>query len=72
MHDNRIDAVLSDLFFNHTHEHYDALNFKECTRDDMEEAIKIDAREFLDAYGSVIKVSYGSAQELANDFMVRL
>lgn len=68
----RVDLAVSDLFFNHTHENYDALNFKECDRGDMEEAILIDAREFIDAYGSIGSIGEFSGQELADDFMARL
>ena len=66
----RVDTELSDLFFNHTHDQYDNLNFKEATREDMEQAILADAMEFVESYPTASQGYMG--QELANDFMERL
>ena len=68
----KINPVVSDLFFNHTHDSYDGLDFKEATRDDMEAAILADAKEFVEAYGAINAIGEYSAEEFAADFLERL
>lgn len=58
---------MSDLFFNHEHPEYDALftGKDNVPREDMEEAIKKDAKAFANSFG-------GDAEWYAADFMKRL
>lgn len=72
-----INSIVSDLFFNHTHEHYDGLyvggpNRAYATREDQCEAILKDATEFVEAYGKIGAIGEYTAQDFANDFMERL
>lgn len=69
----KINAVVSDLFFNHTHDHYEALfGDREVSHEEMAEAILKDAKEFVESYGSICEIGSYSADDLANDFMARL
>ena len=68
-----INAVVSDLFFNHTHDQYEALfGDREVSHEDMATAILEDAKEFVDAYGAISEIGQYTAQEFADDFMARL
>lgn len=72
-----VDLIVSDLFFNYSHEHYDALYVSSdrrayATRQDQYEAILQDAKEFIDNYGKIEAIGQHTAKELADDFMARL
>lgn len=70
-----MDGVVSDLFFNHEHPHWDSaikLNKKTGeTEGDVTKAIHEDAADFVKLYGSVIIGPLDSA-ELAQDFLDRV
>ena len=69
----RVNVELSDLFFNYSHETYEALFGKSKegpTWDEMSDAILEDAKEFCSSYPTFTD-GY-SADDLANDFMGRL
>ena len=64
---------LSDLFFNHTHEYFDALhnaNDGDVEHSEEYEAILKDASDFVTSYPSTCNGV--TAEELADDFMGRL
>lgn len=66
----RINAELSDLFFNHDNEAYKALPWEsgEVTREDIEAAILADAQEFFKCYPDTCWYFYqGNADDFAND-----
>lgn len=73
-----IDARISDLFFNHEHEHYERA-CRENEADDtpiavrslLDAAINLDAQDFVEAYAPVL-VDCPTWQELAADFLKRL
>lgn len=73
-----IHSAVSDLFFNHEHEHYERV----CRENELEDspiavrslveaAINLDAQDFVEAYGEII-VDCPMWQELASDFLKRL
>jgi hypothetical protein len=74
-------AVLSDLFFNHEHPNYDGLfdsTNEDCeiTREEMEEAVRQDAKDFFDNYGDVCETFapgvFSCPEDLVIDFFNRL
>lgn len=69
----KINPVVSDLFFNYQHENYEALfGDREVSREEMAEAILKDAKEFVEAYGSIMDIGVNTPQMFADDFMARL
>lgn len=68
-----VKLELSDLFFNHAHEHYNSLDFQFCDSSDIEAAIAVDAAAFVEAYPQVCEFfGLRNASDLARDFMDRL
>lgn len=67
-----VNPIVSDLFFNHTHAEYDALNFKEATDEQIDAAILADAKDFIGCYGVIGEIGAYTAEELAQDFLKRL
>lgn len=74
-----ITTEMSDLFFNHEHPTYEGLfleasKFKEeINTDQIRTAILVDAENFMQTYPMTCGFhGLTSAQELADDFMVRL
>jgi hypothetical protein len=61
---------MSDLFFNHQHANWNALDFAECSLDDQKAAILADAHAFVENY-PVVCDGY-NALWLADEFMRRV
>jgi hypothetical protein len=81
---SHVAPEMSDLFFNHTHEHFDALactgemgefnqeNGGEPEEDEMEVAILADALEFVHNYSKTCEFWNVTADDLVTDFLSRL
>ncbi len=78
---SQINGELSDLFFNHRNDNYDALfntkknlkTFEGPSQEDIETAILKDAEDFAKCYPETMRF-FGNPEpiELASDFLKRL